>query len=191
MATIKGDSGSSFPLAPNAPAGVWGESDNGYGVAGTSGTSSGLQGGSIKGIGAVGTSDYSTGVVGISKNETGVYGRSEKSDVPAGSVGAGVHGQNDQIGGIGVRGVAPGRLGIGVVGEASTTGVMGLSQNTWGVYGHSEVARRRVRNLPQHRNRRSLRQSRWFRLWRRRLRGIWHGQYWRLWQINWRCGRRG
>jgi hypothetical protein len=121
MATLKGNSGTSSPLAPNATAGVWGESDKGYGVAGTSRDSSGIQGGSIHGIGTVGTSDRSTGVVGISKDETGV------------------HGQTDANNGVGVRGVAT-AAGTGVVGEATAHGVVGLSKQTYGVYGASDVA---------------------------------------------------
>jgi hypothetical protein len=110
MATLKGDSGSSAPLAPNAVAGVWGESDTGYGLAGTSRDASGVQGGSINGIGSVGSSERSTGVVGISVQETGVYGESQAAD------------------------------GKGVVGVANALGVMGISKIAYGVFGTSENA---------------------------------------------------
>jgi hypothetical protein len=75
MATISGDAGTSAPLVPDRPRGVWGQSDNGYGVAGTSATSSGVQGGSISGFGTVGTSNSSYGLVGESETGDGLYAR--------------------------------------------------------------------------------------------------------------------
>jgi hypothetical protein len=64
MAQLKGDAGTSSPLIPDRKAGVWGESDSGYGVAGTANTGNGVQAGSISGFGAVGTSSTSIGVLG-------------------------------------------------------------------------------------------------------------------------------
>jgi hypothetical protein len=69
------DPGTGKTLVPDQKCGVWGESDNGYGVAGTSAQSSGLQGGSINGDGIVGTSVIGTGVRGIGgERGNGVYG---------------------------------------------------------------------------------------------------------------------
>jgi hypothetical protein len=75
MATISGDAGSSAPLFPDHPAGIWGQSDSGFGVVGTSATGSGVQGGSLSGPGTVGTSDSSNGLLGISNKGNGLYAR--------------------------------------------------------------------------------------------------------------------
>jgi hypothetical protein len=75
MANVSGDAGSSAPLFPDQKSGVWGQSDTGYGVVGTSLQSSGVQGGSVDGSGAVGTSTNSNGVTAISTGGNGLYAR--------------------------------------------------------------------------------------------------------------------
>ena len=75
MPSVSGDSGSSAPLRPDQVWGVWGQSDEGFGVVGTSARSSGVQGGSIDGVGTVGTSENLNGVTAISTNGTGLYAR--------------------------------------------------------------------------------------------------------------------
>jgi hypothetical protein len=59
MAVLKGNAGSSSPVAPDKKYGVWGQSDTGYGVEGTSATSSGVKG-------ETATTDYANaGVLGM------------------------------------------------------------------------------------------------------------------------------
>lgn len=144
MAQLNGDAGSSSPLFPDRKAGVWGQSDDGYGVAGTANQGNGLQGGSISGFGAVGTSDENFGVLGISTKSAGVHGRSEsdfgvfgESNEQIGVVGkgrrGGVEGICDQ--GIGVFGNCNSEDGLGIRGVGGYKGVGGEG-NSIGVHGN-------------------------------------------------------
>jgi hypothetical protein len=54
---------------------VWGQTKEGYGVAGTADSGNAIQGGSISGFGVVGTSGTSIGVIGISETGTGLHAR--------------------------------------------------------------------------------------------------------------------
>jgi hypothetical protein len=73
MAQLHGEAGASAPLFPDRPSGVWGESLDGYGVAGTSTTGNGVQGGSIDGFGVAGTSSSSHGVLALSETGIALY----------------------------------------------------------------------------------------------------------------------
>lgn len=127
---INGDAGSSAPVAPDQKSGVWGQSDTGYGVVGTSAASAGVQGESLTGIGVAGTSDANVGVYGLSERFSGVYGESRAStDAPLSPGGIGVQGLNRGEGGIGVRGD----------GGHSGQGVLGVSTQGTGVVGQSEL----------------------------------------------------
>lgn len=147
--SVNGSAGSSSPVVPStSKVGVWGQSDTGIGVAGTSLQYNGVEGDSSNGVGVTGTSGESTGVIGIctkqkgvySGKEIGVHGRSELQG------GIGVLGEENQSSGIGVRGIADndgiGVWGssntfVGVNGEGKLVGCQGISATQMGVYGAS------------------------------------------------------
>jgi hypothetical protein len=133
------DSGSSAieAIAGQTGNGLFGASDTGVGVRGTSRTNHAVHGESAAGRGVVGISQTFVGVTGESTSGTGVFGVSE--------TGFGVHGQC-KLNNSGVQGISVG--GHGVHGESTTNhavhgesaagrGVVGISQTFVGVTGES------------------------------------------------------
>lgn len=104
-------------------------------------------------FGLWGDTQNGDGVIGTSSIGNGVYGRSNSSGIGVilgggGTSGSGVFGENNQLLGVGVRGVAngsdsfgvlanaSGQNGVGVSGNSvSGTGVVGKSENSNGVHG--------------------------------------------------------
>jgi len=111
--------------------GVYGECATGHGVHGKSASGRGVVGVSDSFQGVYGHSDQNAGVVGESENMHAVFG------VTKGAGSSGVYGTNNAPGdtGAGVLGENPG--GDGVVGKGRR-GVVGMSVEFQGVYGHSD-----------------------------------------------------
>jgi hypothetical protein len=117
---------------------VWGLSNTGVGVNGSSNTSNGTQGFSDTGYGVVGHSNSRAGVRGTSDSTRGVLGEG-----PIGVEGVsdnefawGVFGQNS-AGGIGVGGAASGVDSVGVAGSTDVgRGVFGESSTLSGYAGY-------------------------------------------------------
>lgn len=133
---VKGTSNSSG-AGSSGGAGVWGESDNSYGVLGTtSTTNSGLAG--VYGVAST-TTGQAAGVHGqsYSQNSAGVIGVSQPA---SGTSGYGVFGRSTGDGGSGVYGISTSTSGSGVYGTNTTgywnsVGVQGVAYN--GVIGSS------------------------------------------------------
>ncbi len=117
---------------------VWGDTENGYGVVGTSRTGPGVFGKSSGDTvqGKSGTKYPGTGVLGTSTNGIGVVGIIEENPFNGG---VGVYGEVNLESGIGVRGSTNGVSGVGVAGMNTTygTGVIGDSYYGTGVFGRS------------------------------------------------------
>jgi hypothetical protein len=125
--------------------GIYGESESGYGVVGTSDTGAGVSGYSTASYGVMGIADTAAGVWGQSVGGIGVYGQSDSFVGVSGysssldgvqgqttSGHAGVSGRNlSDMGGYGVWGYAGGSGGYGIWGYASGSGGVG-------VYGQSD-----------------------------------------------------
>lgn len=88
-----------------------------------------------------GDSGAGIGVVGTSAGGSGIYGESRLPGTTVGSGGAGVTGVNDQVRGVGVRGIAFGSDGLGVYGGSiDGSGVQGDSDRGVGVWGTSSIS---------------------------------------------------
>jgi hypothetical protein len=143
MPPLKGDNGISGYAPSLFPRyGVWGESDTGYGVLGTSGNDAGIYGYSVGGpSGVLGEAALGQGVLGRSRNSAGVAGSANSGPgVMGDSFGRGVAGTSYGTPPFGAMGTNPGVVGfsardIGVLGRSrgGTTGVRS------GVVGETDV----------------------------------------------------
>jgi hypothetical protein len=151
--TLRSDGDDALHVQTDAAgkSGVWGHSDDGYGVTGTSGNNKGVQGVGPTGVygrsdaengegvhghgtganteGVLGTADGANGKGVSGLGFTGVYGGSSADD------GEGVHGHGIGARTEGVLGTANGEHGRGVWGIAS-----GTAGDAYGVSGHSTHA---------------------------------------------------
>lgn len=157
MANVKGVEGGASGRPEPTPCGVWGDSQDGIGVEGTSAKSTGVVGisllegplvGEVRQEGGAGVygenlalgglgvkaRGSAVGVVGFGNAAYGVTGTGPIIGVFGMSGGIGVQGNGDQVG---VSGYSP--RGTGVTGVTSTgTGVTGTSTNGTGVSGTSQ-----------------------------------------------------
>jgi hypothetical protein len=135
---VHGINGKGASNPPLIAAGLWGESDGGFGVYGASIDNNGIHGDStqsdaVVGVahaqgkaGVLGISDAGNGVSGISASGIGLYG--------SGGTGVGVYGQSTSNWGVGGKS----DTGAGVVGQStSNNGIAGTSQTGSGVIGQS------------------------------------------------------
>jgi hypothetical protein len=164
MAEVDGNAGNSG-IVPGNKRGMWGDSDTGYWVVGTSNnfivvagisnSSTGVQGNSTNGFGVVGDSQY-IGVYGLGayvgvsgdeiggmENDTGVYGHSSSGTGVVGVTEKGTRVSADGTTGVVANGGSTGVLatggGIGVYGNSSAgTGVSGSSEHSYGILGTSD-----------------------------------------------------
>ena len=117
MSQVKGDDGSSGIRPPVA--GVWGDSQQHCGVAGTSDAT-----------GVAGISTHAVGVLG----QSGARQRTPRPPLRPGSIGV----EGESATGVGVRGWS--HTGTGVEGASEDeAGVRGTSKNSTGVYGRSDL----------------------------------------------------
>jgi hypothetical protein len=150
---VHGTNGAGSAMAVPTVSGVWGDSDNNFGVHGTS-NGAGVRGESTGGFGVHGSSQTNDGVMGDSaangvhgvstssansgvrgENAGGGYGVSGLASTSAATEPAGVWGDNGGYG-AGVRGTS---RGVGVYGSAEGTGVYGESDSFRAVAGESNT----------------------------------------------------
>jgi hypothetical protein len=155
MANVIGFEGGRSGRPEPIPCGVWGDSQDGFGVEGTSGKSTGVVGISLLagqvigefeikegGVGVYGenTELFGIGVRGQANKGTAVSGLSTEGDGVVGQGGkTGISGTGGNIGvsGTGDIGVAGSGRRTGVQGyTASGTGVLGISNTEYGVKGY-------------------------------------------------------
>jgi hypothetical protein len=150
MARVEGFEGGRSGIAPGtlvpvSEVGVWGDSDTGLGVFGSSNTNDAVVGHSSRGTGVFGLSDGALGVIGIANDFPAVYGRTITAQ--------GTVGQSDEFIGVSGYGKLIGTRGegaettqtapaIGVLGQVSfagdnSPGVVGDSLRGPGVVGQS------------------------------------------------------
>ena len=163
MARVEGFEPANSGQTPTGPCGVWGDSDSGAGVLGTSGVlpsgvqnaptgNAGVEGHGVDTLGVFGRSQFGTGVLGVTFQQdvgssSGVFGSSTAGgNGVTGFVGSatGVRGSSVRGGGVrgsgatfGVQGESfGGSTSIGVEGRGSNgVGVRGKSQSNSGVVG--------------------------------------------------------
>lgn len=154
-AGLYGKEGTGSGIHLNAPEAVWGDANNGFGVAGTSNNNHGIYASSVNAYGVSASSTEGlTGVYGSSASQglAGIWGEGSGRGLFGVGGGTGVHGiggrvgvygesynnQDDGVFGQGKTGVHGVGTDAGVVGTSdSGIGVSGSSQNSAGLIGQS------------------------------------------------------